>query len=163
MLVDVHSLSFAPDTFDHVITNAVLEHVANPFLAMREVARVLKRDGVLSGSVAFLEPHHHRSHFHLTADGVMHVLGDAGLRVEGLWPQEAWLVFDSLATMPGPLSWPSRQLLRLAGALEGVIRRRHLHPRDIPAGRWLRRKASGTYRDELLTITGQVDFVARKP
>ena len=50
VLVDVHSLPFAPDAFDHVITNAVLEHVANPFLAMREVARVLKRDGIRRGA-----------------------------------------------------------------------------------------------------------------
>src|SRR5438067_10246957 len=88
VLADVHRLPFCEESFDHVITNATLEHVANPFVAVREVARVLRRGGVFSGSAAFLEPSHHASHFHLAPDGIVHVLRTSGLAVEALWPQE---------------------------------------------------------------------------
>ena len=162
VLTDVHALPFRDDSFDHVITSAVLEHVANPFLAVREVARVLRRDGIFSGSVAFMEPYHHRSYFHFSPDAVVHVLGTAGLRLEGMWPQEGWTVFESLAWMPGPVSGPTRLLLRWLGRLEKLVRVRHLHPREVRAHRWLRRRTPDELADELLTLTGQVDFVARK-
>ncbi|HEV7734595.1 MAG TPA: class I SAM-dependent methyltransferase [Candidatus Binatia bacterium] len=162
ILADVHALPFEDGAFDHIITNAVLEHVANPFLAVCELARVMKPGAVFSGSVAFMEPHHYRSRFHLTADAVMDVLTYAGLRVQAIWPSETWLVFDSLARMHGPISGPSRQLFRLAGALERVIRQRHLHPRELRNGRWLRRKSAEEYADELLVVTGQVDFLASR-
>ena len=160
---DAHALPFGRTVFDHVITNAVLEHVADPFLAVREVARVLRPGGRLSGSVAFLEPHHYDSYFHLSPDGVVRVLTEAGLVVEALWPQEHWLVFDSLATMPGPITAPTRVGLRILGRLERLLRSRHLHPRAIASGRWLRARDGAKLRDERLVITGQVDFLARKP
>jgi SAM-dependent methyltransferase len=163
VLADAHSLPFASGTLDHVITNAVLEHVANPFIAVAEVARLLKRGGVFSGSVAFLEPYHYRSHFHLSPDAVVHTLSSAGLRVDAIWPQENWTVFDSLASMPGPITGVGRRLLRLVAGFERATRRRFLHPREIRAGRWLRRKSDQQFRRELLTLTGQVDFVAMKP
>jgi SAM-dependent methyltransferase len=162
ILADAHSLPFASRSIDHVITGAVLEHVANPFLAVGEVARVLKVGGVFSGSVAFLEPYHLRSHFHLSPDGVVHALESAGLRVQALWPQEHWTVFDSLASMPGPVTAVGRLLLRFIAAFERSARRRFLNPSEIRTGRWLRRKSNAEYRRELLVVAGQVDFVAIK-
>ena len=159
---DAHALPFRDASFDHVITNAVLEHVAEPFVAVREVARVLRPGGRLSGSVAFLEPHHYDSYFHLSPDAVVEVLTRAGLALEALWPQEHWLVFDSLAAMPGPITAPTRLGLRLLSGLERLLRSRHLHPRAIRSRRWLRRRDGAELRDEQLALTGQVDFLARK-
>lgn len=160
---DVHHLPFRAEAFDHVITNAVLEHVADPVAAVREVARVLRPGGLFTGSVAFLEPYHQHSHFHLAPDGVVHVLRAAGLEVDALWPQEGWLVYDSLAAMPGPVSAPSRWLLRAIGAFERRIRLRRLHPRELLARRWLARRTGEELRDELLAVAGQIDFVAVRP
>jgi len=160
---DVHRLPFRSASFDHCITNAVLEHVADPYLAVHEVARVLRPGGVFSGSAAFLEPHHHFSCFHPTADGVLLVLAAAGFRVDGLWPQEGWLVYESLAEMPGPVSGPARWLLRRLGAFERAVGARRLHPRAIGTGRWLRRKTPEERHAELLQLAGQLDFVAVKP
>jgi SAM-dependent methyltransferase len=163
VLADVHRLPFRTASFDHAVTGAVLEHVANPFVAVRELARVLRPGAELSGSAAFLEPQHAGSHFHPTADGLVHVLESAGLEVVGLWPQEGWLVFDSLASMHGPVSAPTRWVLRRLGRLERLLRRAWLHPRERRAGRWLTRKSAEDVRAELLALAGQIDFLARKP
>ncbi len=162
VLADVHLLPFRSEGFDHVITGAVLEHVASPILAAREVSRVLRRGGVFSGSTAFLEPYHLHSHFHLSPDGLMRVLESARFEVEGLWPQEGWTVFDSLAEMPGPVSTPTRWILRRLNRFERLIRARHLHPRAIRTRRWLRRREPHEIHADLLALTGQIDFLARK-
>ena len=153
----------APRPSDHVLTNAALEHVADPFLAVREVARVLRAGGIFSGSTAFLEPHHHASRFHLTADGLTDVLTRAGLSFRGMWAQEGWTVLDSLAWMPGPISAPTRWTLRTLARLERTLRRRHLHPRARGTGRWLRRRTPAELHAYLLPIAGQIDSLAVHP
>ena len=157
---DVHLLPFRDGSFDHVITNAVLEHVSDPVRAVGEVARVLRRGGLFTGSTAFLETYHSHSRCHLAPDGVAHVLTAAGLSVEGMWPQEGWLVYDSLAEMPGPVSGASRWLLRRIGAFERFVRGRCLHPRELLRGQWLRRMSTEERDRELLTVAGQIDFLA---
>src|SRR5262249_19429461 len=141
---------------------AVMVQVATPCVAVTEVARVLRPGGVFSGSVAFLEPYHLRSHFHVAPDGVVHLLSLAGLRVEAIWPEERWTVFDSLARMHGPVSAPSRWVRRLLAGMERSMRGRYVGLREIPRRRWLRRKPPEAYYGELLAITGQVHFVARR-
>src|SRR5262245_1292387 len=48
-----------PDnTFDAIICIAVLEHVENPELCVREFFRVVKPGGVVIASVPFLQPEH---------------------------------------------------------------------------------------------------------
>ena len=159
---DVHELPFRDASFDHVITNAVLEHVADPVRAVREVRRVLRQGGMFTGSTAFLEPHHLHSHFHLAPDGLLRVFSLAGLPVVGMWPQEGWLVYDSLAHMPGPVSGVSRWLLRRIAAFERLVGGRRWHPREIQTGRWCRRLTPEERDRELLSLTGQIDFVAVK-
>ncbi|HZP40416.1 MAG TPA: class I SAM-dependent methyltransferase [Candidatus Binatia bacterium] len=160
----MHRLPFRAAAFDHVVTNAVLEHVANPFRAVAEVSRVLRPGGVFAGSAAFLEPYHDRSRFHLAPDGLLHVLRSAGLAVRGIWPQEGWLVFDSLAEMPGPVSAPTRWVLRRLAAFERRLRRRRLHPRATAEGRrWLAARTPAELDAERLHVAGQIDFVAEKP
>src|SRR6478672_3807872 len=42
---DIHNLPFADESIDAVICLAVLEHVEDPIKAMKEIYRVLKKDG----------------------------------------------------------------------------------------------------------------------
>ena len=45
---DVHALSFANDSFDAVHAHQVLQHVADPVTALREMARVCRPGGVVA-------------------------------------------------------------------------------------------------------------------
>jgi len=44
-IMDAHSLSFADNSFDFVYSFHALEHMANPQLALNEMARVLRKGG----------------------------------------------------------------------------------------------------------------------
>lgn len=59
---DIHNLPYADQTFDHIFICFVLEHLSSPVNALREVRRVLKKDGTITiiegdhGSVFFYPP-----------------------------------------------------------------------------------------------------------
>jgi SAM-dependent methyltransferase len=58
VLNDAHHLAFADDSFDMVITQAVLEHVLDPPVAVQEFWRVLKPSGLVLDDTPFLQPVH---------------------------------------------------------------------------------------------------------
>ncbi len=55
---DVHNLKFKDNTFDIVVCNAILEHVEYPSKAIKELYRVLKKDGLIWVEVPFSFPYH---------------------------------------------------------------------------------------------------------
>ncbi len=58
VLSDAHQLAFADESFDMVITQAVLEHVIDPPVAVQEFWRVLKPDGLVLADTPFMQPVH---------------------------------------------------------------------------------------------------------
>lgn len=52
---DAHDLPFMDDTFDCVITTAVLQHVFYPETAISEIYRVLKPDAIVYSEMAFMQ------------------------------------------------------------------------------------------------------------
>jgi len=105
LLADGHTLPFRSATFDVVLAYAVVEHLYNPFLALSEVARVLKTGGVFFGAVSQGEPFH-ESYFHHTAYGVLAAFRPAGLNVRRLWPS-----YDTLHSLSGMGRYPKAQRL----------------------------------------------------
>ena len=96
-LADAHALPFADKSFDCVFSYAVFEHLHNPFIALQEVARVLKPGGWFIGTVSQGEPFHN-SYFHHTAWGVLSIVSSVPeLQVHRLWAALDTLL--SLATM----------------------------------------------------------------
>jgi SAM-dependent methyltransferase len=93
LLADAHALPFQATTFDLVLSYAVLEHLYNPFLAVQEVARVLKPGGLFIGTVSQGEPYH-GSYFHHTAWGLLQVCEAANLH-----PERLWFSYDTLRAL----------------------------------------------------------------
>lgn len=71
-------LPFKDNTFDAVISIAVLEHVRNPFECADEISRVLKPGGILYCCVPFLQPlHGYPNHyFNATHQGLQRLFED---------------------------------------------------------------------------------------
>jgi SAM-dependent methyltransferase len=85
-LADAHSIPFMDASFDCVFSYAVFEHLHNPYVAIQEVSRVLKPEGVFIGGVSQGEPFH-QSYFHLTPWGFVSLIYSVqSLRITRLWP-----------------------------------------------------------------------------
>jgi SAM-dependent methyltransferase len=69
---DLHTLPFGDAVFDVVHSQAVFEHIADPFAAARELLRVTKPGGLVLTEVAFLQPLHAVPYhfFNMTLSGV---------------------------------------------------------------------------------------------
>ncbi|RUT85512.1 class I SAM-dependent methyltransferase, partial [Mesorhizobium sp. M7A.T.Ca.US.000.02.1.1] len=72
ILAVLEKIPFRDESFDYVISNAVLEHVRDPFAAAREMTRVLKPGGEMFVHVPFLQPYHGFPHhyYNMTKDGL---------------------------------------------------------------------------------------------
>ncbi|KAM3098562.1 class I SAM-dependent methyltransferase [Phormidesmis sp. 146-35] len=81
---DGHALPFANDVFDVVFSQAVMEHMRDPYLAAREIARVLKPGGLVYVESAFMQPLHAVPYhfFNTTPWGIEELFTDAGLTAE---------------------------------------------------------------------------------
>lgn len=71
-------LPFIDESFDAVLSIAVLEHVKDPFLCAREISRVLKPGGNLMCCVPFLQPYHGYPHhyYNMTSQGLTNLFVD---------------------------------------------------------------------------------------
>lgn len=85
IIADALYLPLKSDFIDVVFSNCVLEGLKDPFVAMNEVARVLKPLGRLYMSVPCMEPFH-GSYFHITHWGLEELAKRSGLRIIRLEP-----------------------------------------------------------------------------
>jgi SAM-dependent methyltransferase len=58
IILDAHDIPFADGSFDAVIAQAVLEHVADPYRCVEEIHRVLKKDGLIYAETPFMQQVH---------------------------------------------------------------------------------------------------------
>lgn len=79
VLAVLERMPFKDNSFDYVISNAVLEHVRDPFSAAREMTRVLKPGGEMFVHVPFLQPYHGYPHhyYNMTKDGLRNLFKDS--------------------------------------------------------------------------------------
>jgi len=83
VVADVHDLSsLKKEEFDVVLCTEALEHFQNPFKAVEEMARVLKKGGLLILTTRFMFPLHEAPHdyFRFTEYGLRHLLKDFDIK-----------------------------------------------------------------------------------
>ena len=104
ILCDSHFLPFQDSCVDLVFSTAVVEHIACPTLMIQEIGRVLKPGGYYVGTVAFLEPWHDHSFFHLSPLGVIEHLTQADMEIKHVWPESSWSGYEALMVMGNPFT-----------------------------------------------------------
>lgn len=101
-------------SIDTVFTTAVLEHIEEPFEAIREFRRVLKPDGCVIATVPLLWHVHEepRDFFRYTSYGLRHLFTKAGFGIETIKPLSGfWVTFGQhlsymvLRFNKGPVKW----------------------------------------------------------
>ncbi len=78
---DIHQLPLKDESVDAIICNAVLQHVSEPHQAVKEMYRVLKKDGKCFVYVPFLYPYHaregaYKDYYRYTQDGIEYLFKD---------------------------------------------------------------------------------------
>jgi ubiquinone/menaquinone biosynthesis C-methylase UbiE len=58
LVCDAHDIPFEDKSFDGVIAQAVLEHVADPYRCVQEIHRVLKEKGLVYAETPFMQQVH---------------------------------------------------------------------------------------------------------
>ncbi|MBI4307248.1 MAG: class I SAM-dependent methyltransferase [Chloroflexi bacterium] len=103
---DAHALPLKDCSIESVHTQDVLEHLENPWQAVREIYRVLRPKGLFCGSAAFLQPWH-ESYFHFSHWGAERILKSAGFSILRMEPGSSVLL-----TLPhGTIDWLTRKEL----------------------------------------------------
>ena len=83
-ICDLNSkLPFDDEEFDTIILSDVLEHIARPWNAWKEMARILAKDGKILMNVPFYYPLHEQPHdyYRYTEYALRHLANEHGLRV----------------------------------------------------------------------------------
>ncbi len=142
---DLHHLPFVDDAFDFVFSQAVFEHVRNPFEAANELIRVTKPGGLIVTEVAFLQPLHAVPFhfFNMTQWGTEELFSSCEI-VESDW----------IGTLSESIDWilRSANLDGDAPAATMAAVRRHLAELDQYVS-----------HDDLKAVASGVYVVARKP
>lgn len=154
ILGDAHSLPFKDESFEFILSIAVLEHIRYPFVMMKEVYRVLKPKGKFIGTVAFLEPFHGDSFYHHTHIGTYNSLREGGFEIEQIAPSKEWSVLVAQSSMGLFPKMPSF----FAKAL--VFPLLFIHKLWWKIGSKLTPKASEKTR--IILTTGAFTFIARR-
>lgn len=82
------TLPFHDAVFDAVVSQAVFEHVADPFQSAREIFRILKPGGTVLIDTAFMQPFHGDPdhYFNMTLSGLKRVMSDFEVIKSGVQP-----------------------------------------------------------------------------
>ena len=92
---DIENIPVDDGRFDVVICTQVLEHLANPLVALQELSRILKKDGRLYLTTNFLFPIHGAPYdfFRYTNFGLEHLCHNSGFLISELKPRGGYYSF----------------------------------------------------------------------
>ena len=109
---DAHYLPFLEEKFDLVFLNHVLRYLPDPWRALRDVNRVLKKGSFLLGTATFLEPFD-SSYFQFSHWAVEKILIDTGFTLIKMQPgTNTFRALAGVLVKPGP-SWLDAFLVKV--------------------------------------------------
>lgn len=116
-------LPFRDEVFDGVVSQAVFEHLPDPFSAAREIRRVLRPGGRALIETAFMQPYHGDPdhYFNMTRDGLRSLMDGFQIEESGIQPYQApsfGLTMQLEAALPVMAGGPWRE--RLSDLLEAL-------------------------------------------
>lgn len=124
-LADAARLPFRPEAFDLVVSQETIEHVADPFSAVAEMARVLRPGGRLYLQAPFVLGYHPgpEDYWRFSAAGMRELVTRTGLEVRrveasvgagsGLYRISVEFFADAAARLAGGLYLPAKGLAAL--------------------------------------------------
>ena len=108
---DAKYLPLRDGSFSSVICTAVLEHIETPWKVVKEIGRVLKKDGLLLLWVPFIQPRHDlpQDFLRFTEEGIRALLinSHSGLEIQNLIPCGGFF-----GTLAGIWWWPFRYFVQ---------------------------------------------------
>jgi SAM-dependent methyltransferase len=144
------NIPFPDNSFDLIYSNQVFEHVRRPRKLLKEIYRVLKKEGFFVGSVSQLEPCHSYSVWNYTPYGFRLLVEDAELKLLELRPSIdaiTLILWHGLGRPKCLSQWNRESLLNKLINFYGKITRK-----------------SNTYINAVkLLFCGQFCFLVRKP
>jgi SAM-dependent methyltransferase len=146
-------LPFKDDTFSLIVSQAVFEHVPDPFNSARELLRIVKPGGLVLIDTAFMQPLHGDPHhyFNMTEDGLREIM--RGFEIVEMLKQPHQTSGFSLTMQIShilPTMKPGRWKDRLSSLHDDIMADMHGFEKDI--GRIANRR-----------IAAGVSVLARKP
>lgn len=158
-------LPFKSNSIDVVFSNCVLEHMKDPFVALNELQRVLKRQGKIYLQVAFMEPFH-GSYFHITHWGLEELASRSKLRIIQIEPGATTFVpiwgqlFDIVGVslckvVVTPITFIIQRVLRILGYI-GI---RVFYGKRS----WQFKKYQGYFDRLPLKLAGHIKCIMQKP
>jgi SAM-dependent methyltransferase len=115
---DLHALPFEGESIDVILMTEVLEHLEEPWVALRECHRVLRARGLLVITTRFMYPMHDvHDYYRYTHEGLQHLLAPFDEVAVTALGNRAHVMWTALSEMPF-----ARRLLPLCNPVLGLIR-----------------------------------------
>lgn len=153
---DGHALPFQDNSFEFVLSIAVLERIQFPFVMTKEAYRVLKPGTLFIGTVSFLEPFHNDSYYHHSHLATYNSLTNAGFEVLRVSPSPDWPGLRAISQMALFRMMPGWLAALLVAPLQALHRLWWAVGYAFTGSE----RASEKYR--LLSTSGAFTFIARK-
>jgi SAM-dependent methyltransferase len=132
---DGSTLPFPDASFETVLSVQVLEHTPQPAHLVREMARVLRKDGLLILNAPFSFRLHEEPHdfFRYTPHGLRALCAEAGLEVAEIWSQrDLWSVLAHKLN-----SFLAFRVVAVQGTAQKLDKLQHEAPTSAKGRPWL--------------------------
>jgi SAM-dependent methyltransferase len=134
VMYDGERLPFDDESFDTVLNVQVLEHTPHPGRLVREMGRVLKRDGILIMTAPFSFRLHEEPHdyFRYSPHGLRQLCADGGLEVVEVQQQGSlWSLIGHKLN-----SYLGLEVARIGGIAQSMGKLPHEAPQSLPPRWW---------------------------